>query len=298
MVTVKLWGGLGNQLFQYAYGYQLAKKLNTGIVLDTSWFRLQNLREPEILKLQITYDAVECTWDKSKAIALLNKPFVNRLIRIPPVAKYRLGKLVYFKESRFHYSSQIHSFRAKDAYIDGYWQCPRYFENLKADYMRMFTPASISEEVLRMGEMLRRSNSVAIHVRRGDYPSKKVWYSRLVTIQDAYYQQAVAYMEAHNPGCSYYLFSNDRDDAKAMLSQIVDREIMTADIPNLTAMDEWYLMSCCQHQIIGNSTFSWWSAYLNKKPEKIVCAPNYSLGNDDMIPADWVAFGSREELEK
>ena len=290
MITVKLWGGLGNQLFQYAYGLQLAKKAHTGIILDTSWFSQQDLRKPEILDLDIQFDRVEETWKTNKKIAFLNKKIPNRGIRIPRNFKHRVGGVTYLKETRFHYMESIRNFSASEAYVDGYWQCPRYFEDVSRDLQSMFVPTSIREAVWCLGQQLRQENSVAVHVRRGDYPAKKGAFHRLATIHDEYYTQAVAYMQQHNSGAKYYLFSNDPADAANMIKPLVGDALQTFEFGARSALEEWYLMRCCQHQIIGNSTFSWWAAYLNDNPKKIVCAPDYNMGNDDIIPEEWIKF--------
>lgn len=290
MITVKLWGGLGNQLFQYAYGYQLAKRARTGIILDTSWFSRQDLRQPEILKLNIAYDRVEKTWEENKKIAFLNRKYPNRLIRLPRNFKTRVGNMTYLKETRFCYMESIRSFSEPDAYVDGYWQCPRYFSEVSGELKKMLVPTQISEPVQRYAQQLRQENSVAVHVRRGDYPARKGLFSRLATIHDEYYKQAVGYMQEKNPGARYYLFSNDPADASGLIAPLVGKDLQKIELTELTALDEWYLMGCCRHQIIGNSTFSWWSAYLNDYPQKLVCAPDYNMGNDDIIPEDWIKF--------
>lgn len=288
MIIIKLWGGLGNQMFQYAFGYQLAKKTNSEIVLDVSWFTQQNMREPEILKFRIEYSEIKRVWEDNGTIAFLNRPYPNRLIRIPGFARYRISGMDYLKESRYSYSEKIAEYGGDSVYLDGYWQCPKYFEAEENDLRHMYIPKQISDEVFEIGEKMRHENSVALHVRRGDYPKKRLWYSRLLALDDEYYKQAVREMEERRPGCQYYLFSNEIDSAKNMIQQIIERDVEVIRGLSLTALDEWYLMGCCQNQIIGNSTFSWWAAYVNGKQDKVVCAPNKYFGNENIIPSNWV----------
>lgn len=288
MIIVKLWGGLGNQLFQYAYGYMLAKKNNVEIILDVSWFQSQNIREPEILKLNITYDTVVQIWEDNNWIRFLNKKNVNRLIRIPRIAKYKHEQLTYLKESRYRYIPEYTQIDDKCIYIDGYWQCPKYFQNVRQDLLKRFVPKIVSEKVEILGRRLQKENSVAIHVRRGDYPSKKHFGSRLLALTDDYYKKAIQYMISHIDNGHYYLFSNDIQNAKKMLLTVIDEDIEVISQENMSALDEWYLMSCCQNQIIGNSTFSWWAAYLNSNANKTVCAPDNYWGNDEILLNDWI----------
>lgn len=288
VIIVKLWGGLGNQLFQYAYAYHVAKKNECKLILDISWFKRQDLREPEILKLNVKYDDVCELWDKNKAIGFWNKSTPNRILRILPYAKYRIAKMDYLKESRGKYVAPIARFKSQKAYLDGYWQCPMYFDEIKEELKELFVPMSISDEVIALGEQLKRNNTVAVHIRRGDYPTKKIWYSRLKTIGNEYYKSAIRIMKNINPNAEYYLFSNDVAGTKGMIEEIIGEPINVLPLNKCSALDEWYLMSCCQNQIIGNSTFSWWTAYINGCENKKVIAPDGYMGNDDILPEDWI----------
>lgn len=287
MVIIKLWGGLGNQLFQYAYGYQLAKKINSKILLDTSWFDKQSLRQPEILNLPIKFVSAERAVFQNNTINLLNRRFLNILIRFPSYACYKIKGGYYLKESRYKFSEKLNHFNYDNTYIDGYWQCPKYFDWIKNELEKMYIPLNIRPEVEALAIKLKNINSVAIHVRRGDYSKNKKWYSRLKIIDNEYYFRAISLMDKLNKNAKYYLFSNDIKDAQQTLNYIVNKEINQPHIANLTSIEEWYLMYNCKNQIIGNSTFSWWAAYLNNYAQKIVIAPNNYMGNDDIIPETW-----------
>ena len=288
MIIIKLWGGLGNQLFQYAYGYQLAKKNNTSIVLDLSWFKNNGSQDPNILKLNIQYSEKLFLTDKNPQINFWNKKHPNRLLRILPRAIYHIGGYNYLKESRFRYSSFVDNYSKDNTYVDGYWQVPRYFDSEKDDLKRIFSINALDEKIVELGKQLK--NKTAIHVRRGDYPKQKLFYSRLLTVSDAYYHSAIKYLEEQGK-TNFVIFSNDIEDAKAMLSKTSNSkfDIISFD-RKLTDLEEWYLMSSCENIIIGNSTCSWWAAYLNPNQNKIVCAPNKYFGNDDIIPNDWFVF--------
>lgn len=288
MIILKLWGGLGNQLFQYAYGYQLSRKIETDLVLDTSWYKTQNQREPEILKLNIQYERIDNIWDKERCIRIFNNKLINIIIRVPAFAQYQLKTLSYLKETRFSFDSRICEFTKDNVYLDGYWQCPRYFSSVNPQLIELFKPLYIEKEIFDYGQELKKSKSIAIHVRRGDYPKKKILYSRLVSIGNKYYEEAIKFVQAELGECDFYLFSNDLLGVTPFIHKLVGNNLKFIEIKRpLSSLEEWYLMRCCQNQIIGNSTFSWWAAFLNNYERKIVCAPDKFMGNDDIIPKDW-----------
>ncbi len=290
MIVIKLWGGLGNQLFQYAYGYQLAKKTGTTIILDTSWFDKQNLREPEILKLNLKYNGVENYAQKNYDIRLMNSKILNIAIRIPKYAHYELKKIDYLKESRFRYLQTLNDYNISNTYIDGYWQCPKYFDWVRDDLIQLYVPLGIRDEVISFGNKLSTINSTAVHVRHGDYKSThRRWYSRLKIIGKDYYDEAIKLMKNKKMETHYFVFSDDIEGAKTELKNVIGNDLDSVShyFSNLSGLEEWYLMSKCQNQIIGNSTFSWWAAYLNLNNNKIVIAPDKYMGNDDIIPCNW-----------
>lgn len=287
MITIKLSGGLGNQLFQYAYGYQMAKKIGTGIILDISWFEKQNLREPEILKFSINYDEVDCVCKHNKVVRVINNKNINRALRVIGFNSYKIGGYNYLKESRYKYTKILHDYARDNSFLDGYWQCPKYFSHIRLELLKMYKTNEISPGVKELGEIMKKQNSIAIHVRRGDYPQKKQLISRLIAINDDYYNKAVKYMLSKVNEPIVYVFSNDMIDALDMLKPILPGLINNIDIQT-TALDEWYLMKCCRNQIIGNSTFSWWAAYLNEYKQKVVIAPNKFWGNDNILPHNWI----------
>lgn len=288
MITIKLWGGLGNQLFQYAYGYHLAKRNRTSIILDLSWFKVNGSQAPNILKLNIDYLDKAYIADENPQIGFWNKKYPNRILRILPKGFYHIGGLNYLKETRFRYSKYIHDYSKDNTYIDGYWQVPDYFSDVKDDLRNLFAINDLDEKIVQLGEQLK--NKTAIHVRRGDYPKKKLFYSRLLTVSDAYYQLAINYFEKKGVN-NFVIFSNDIEDTKKMLNRVSNSIFETVSIDRqLTDLEEWYLMGSCKNIIIGNSTFSWWAAYLNPYEDKIVCAPNKYFGNNDIIPKEWITF--------
>ena len=161
--------------------------------------------------------------------------------------------------------------------LNGYFQGERYFQDCEAIIRREFT-------VIKIPGVLE-GESVAIHVRRGDYahdPTTKAYHGLLGM---EYYEKAIAYMIERVPGARFYLFSDDPAWIKKHLPGTVISCGMMSDY------EELCLMAQCKHQIIANSSFSWWGAWLNRNPQKIVVAPKQwfkSKDDNDIVPKEWV----------
>ena len=294
MVIIKLWGGLGNQLFQYSYGYKIAQKTGDKLYLDISWYKHHNDRQPEILNFNISYDEVGEYWKQNKRIAFLNKKWPNRIIRIINASSFKFGGVNYLKETKAKYVKKYDLFKKNNCYLDGYWQCPRYFESHYLSLKEKFVPKNTSQELPRIIKIVNSVESVAIHLRRGDYLKKKSLFTRLKTISEDYYLKALEYFSSHKRSGKYvfFVFSNDIKEAKKMFEPFSDKwdfRFLSNEF-NLSAIDEWLIMKNCKHQIIGNSTFSWWCAYLNEHKDKIVISPNAYMGNLDILPSEWISI--------
>lgn len=178
-----------------------------------------------------------------------------------------------------------------DTLFYGYWQCEDFFKNFKNEIIKSFSfdTSLLSNETLRFKAKIEASNSISIHIRRGDYLTEKniKMYGGICNSQ--YYNRAVHKMikEVENP--TFFVFSNDMEWVKKNL-----------DIPNSiyvncnSGSDSWqdlYLMTCCKHNIIANSSFSWWGAWLNQNENKVVISPSRFMNigdNRDLIPSSWI----------
>ena len=194
-------------------------------------------------------------------------------------------------EINFKFYPSVFSKPAKKQYFSGAFQSYRYFEDYRQKLLKEFAfdTTKLSEQTKHMAIKINATNSVSIHVRRGDYMSP-LWYENLGCICDiAYYQRAIAEMERHVKEPHYFVFSDDIDYVRDNL------KLPNAEYVNFNhATDSWqdmYLISQCRHHIIANSSFSWWGAWLDKSDEKVVIAPNKwwaSLDHDDVVPPAWI----------
>jgi len=233
MITIRLIGGLGNQMFQYAFGFALAKRKRTNLSLDIS--SLKKFDTPRIFELDqfcITRGNIG------------QKPL---LVKIP-----KIGKL----------------FKPFLNYFDGYFQSEKYFADCIEDIRKEFQ----FKDKLKIPE----GNAVAIHIRRGDYV--KLADIHLVCTP-AYYENAIAYIQSHVENPTFYVFSEDLEWVRQNIN-IPSNSVFVDYNQDMPSSHDMQLMSLCKHNIISNSSYSWWAAWLNKNPGKIVVAPDKWFAND------------------
>lgn len=279
MIIVQLRGGLGNQLFQYALGRHLAFLNQTELKLDISLLNEVN---------SWTYRTYSLNDFNIKA-TLATKDEINRL-------RGRWGGFVPFLgsqkaivEPHFHFYAPVLSL--KDAvYLDGYWQSEKYFIDI-ADVIREdLTPkvsGSDTYEVLK--ESITQCNAVSIHIRRGDYVTNSKANCYFKPCEAEYYQKAIQYLVKYISNPVFFVFSDDILWAKANFKI----DFPTYFVEGNSAQEDLWLMASCGYQIIANSTFSWWGAWLNQQPDKIVIAPQTwfstkRFNTQDLLPETWI----------
>jgi hypothetical protein len=279
MIIVNIYGGLGNQLFQYAAGRQLAEKHQTTLKLDIENFKRDKRREYSLHHFNIK--EIFCT------------AFDKAIIK----GKERIRKLLNNDGPGAIYTEQNLSFDNKMAglgnnmYLDGYWGNEKYFTSIENIIRNEFTvarpPGGINELYL---QKIRSANSVAIHIRRGDYVSDKETNAVHGVCSIAYYQEAIAQLSAKTSNPSFFIFSDDIPWVKANLA-ISKFPVDYVEHNNNHAHEDLRLMYSCKHNIIANSSFSWWGAWLNNNPGKIIIAPekwNNIPGSKTELPDQWV----------
>ena len=200
----------------------------------------------------------------------------------------------YYKERHFHYDPDLNKAN-QDLYLDGYWQSEKYFVSYRDDLLKAFTlKADLHEQTLRYRKMIEESKAVSLHIRRGDYISNPHTNSVHGTCSLEYYKKAVNQITKRVKNPHFYIFSDDLAWTKENLSfiKVVTFVELDEKIPD---HEEMYLMSWCQHNIIANSSFSWWGAWLNQNPHKTVIAPkkwfnDTTINTNDLIPEDWLCL--------
>lgn len=285
MITTKLIGGLGNQMFQYAAGRALALRLGVGLKLDVRAFSDYKLHGYGLNHFAI--QAREA--DASELPVIRRETFAGRVLR-------RLGvkpSPSAFCEKAFTFDADVLTLRDR-TYLDGYWQSERYFADFANEIRADLTVATPSTADNAMWlERIRERESVSLHVRRGDYVSNSQANAVHGTCDLDYYQRAVQYLvEKLRCDPVFYVFSDDPDWVAENLC-LPHEMIYIRHNDAARNYEDLRLMASCAHHIIANSTFSWWGAWLNASPDKVVVAPKNWFRNDahdarDLLPQSWV----------
>jgi glycosyl transferase family 11 len=294
VITVRLQGGLGNQMFQYAAGYALARRLSVPLRLDLSWYREVTGRRYGLDVFSITGRIA--TDDEVRREGIRPPGRIARgLSQLRAQLGARLGVRAsarpgYVREPGFPFWPGFLEL-ADGSTLDGYWQSERYFaevaEPLRGEFAMREAPDPAN---LRTLDAIRAGESVAVHVRRGDYQSDPHTRRYHGTTSPEYYQAAVRRMLAITKDPRFYVFSDDPDWAEAHLAFGAPTTCVRQDAPERDHED-LRLMSAARHHIIANSTFGWWGAWLAGAPGQTVIAPRawFMDGPDarDVVPARW-----------
>lgn len=284
MIIVKITGGLGNQLFQYAIGRALSLKLDCELVLDTSFYSQQTLRKYELDKFNIQARlATKAEINKAGA----GHHIIARLIRKLGITLLLYPNYIKELES-ISYVSAIDNCQA-GCYLDGYWQNPNYFENYKDTLCKDFSPITpISKPATKWLDKVQATESVSLHVRRGDYIENAHTNSLHGTCSLEYYRNAITHMQRQVKTPILYIFSDDIQWCKNNLT-FIDNAYFVDDTES--AIDDLVLMQNCKANIIANSTFSWWGAWLNLSQRLQVAPRNWFCSEDrnsqEIYPRSW-----------
>lgn len=278
MIISKVTGGLGNQLFQYAIGYTLAKDRKTKLYLDINDFKNYKLRSFKLDQFNVDYSKMTSI---HKAVVILSNKtqLVSKYFPILPKTIKEKDRIPDFEN--------IHG----SLYLIGFWQNPNYFEKYKKDLLIQFTlKDELSNEYLKLKSEMNKGESVAIHIRRGDYANNKHTLSVHGLMPLSYYKSAVKKIKTSSKKHKYFIFSDDPKWVKSNFTFINNYHLVSEKINS--DLEELFLISECKHQIIANSTFSWWGAWLNQYPKKQVIAPkNWMKAKKNIIkyiyPKDW-----------
>lgn len=244
MISCKLMGGLGNYMFQIATAYTHAKRMNTTMVVD------------------------------SRDIMQVHKPHTEYLSNLFRNVDFGIPSTSHvYNEQTFSYSPIP---KLDNIKLIGYFQSEKYFD--RDLVLKLF---DIEDVVTQDIQSITESESVSIHVRRGDYKSNQANHP-LCSL--SYYESAIDLLGNDK---EYYVFSDDIEWCKTVFDKRFNF------VSGLYDWEEMYLMSKCKHNIIANSTFSWWGAWLNKNDNKVIApktwfGPLKTLNTSDLLPDNWI----------
>lgn len=277
MIITRLHGRLGNQMFQYAAAAGLAARHGTGVALDARGAIARN----------------EGVLTRVFDLPLTTPSSLPPLKSEAPV-RYALWRSTgsaprFRRENGLGYNREIESYN-DGCYLHGYWQSEQYFTHIADQIRRDFTfPEFTNQQNADMAARISESTAISLHVRRGDY----LTLGAHVLCDQAYYETALSsILDTLSGTPTVFVFSDDPQWAKDNLPLPVEKVVVDFNGPE-TDFEDMRLMSLCQHNIIGNSSFSWWAAWLNQTPDKRVAGPTSWFGdpklqNPDILPPDWM----------
>ena len=259
-------GGLGNQMFQYAFGILLGPNTQ----YDTSWFSAIK-GDKNVTQREYELDF----WNINPRLTNKPKKRFFGLLRI---------KKIHERPENIYNAKLL---QTKHGVIQGYFQVAKYYEPIRAQLLQDFTPRNKpNAENKKLLDLISKTNSVSLHIRRGDY----VKLQQVHGLCDLdYYKRGIEYIANKIRKPHFFIFS---DDTEWVLENLkIDFPYTVVDI-NHGRDSAWdmYLMAQCKHNIIANSSFSWWGAWLNQNPDKIVIAPMCWFADGtatDIIPQEW-----------
>lgn len=287
MIIVQLLGGLGNQMFQYALGRRLSIDRQVPLKLDVSGFETYTLRQYYLDHFNIHAE-----------IATPGDILRFRSYRIDQRVKRRIERLTRPYYDRSIVNEQTPGFDSRilrvggDVCLDGYWQNEQYFDTIQAHIREEFTlKAPPSAANLAMLRQIESTQSVSLHIRRGDYASNPLTNQYHGLLPLTYYQEAAAKISDRVSDPHFFVFSDDPGWAHDHLR--LDFPVIIVDVNGpAQGHEDLRLMSACQRHIIANSSFSWWGAWLSSSPRKLVYAPARWFTDPVMnaqyaLPANW-----------
>ena len=275
MIISEFIGGFGNQLFEYACAYAQARRMNTKLVLDSMFLATDTLRNYELDSLSLRYDFVFRIPQKYPYIitVALRKCF-HFFLRI--IAKNYAERKAYVFDDKMCALSGNWRLR-------GYWQSEKYFKDYRDEIVSMLTPTyPMTASFLKLKEQIESTNSVAVHVRRGDYVALGICLS------DVYYREALLRIRQKVNAPVFYVFSDDMEYAKQLFAEFVSDQVVPICYEgHNSTIEDFLLMKSCKHNIIANSSYSWWGAWANVHEDKIVVVPKRE-NKDDFYPEEWI----------
>jgi hypothetical protein len=287
MIISRLIGGLGNQLFQYAFGFRLARELSTELMLDITPFQTYKLHHYALDNFAIE--------QRLASADMVDE--IHRFRARPPIFRFFDRSRRILEERGMQYMRRYVVFKpAGQVYLHGYWQSFRYFESVEKELRKTLQLRSeLSERDLKILAQLKSLGRVgSIHVRRSDYITNPAANQIHGSCALSYYSSAAELLKETRGISTYLVFSDDSAWVREHFKIKANLIIVDHNGPMRNFAD-LYLMAACDSNIIANSSFSWWAAWLNHNKAKVVIAPRHWYADKrlngqtaDLVPPDWV----------
>lgn len=290
MIIVNLYGGLGNVMFQYALGRHLS------------------LKNKAVLKFDITAAKTNPLGDYSLSLEAFHINIHDNLASADEIAKFmkykrRTGRRwflynrfladnrKYIQQKRFCFEPEILHCK-DDFYLEGWWQTERYFVDIRDVLLQDFTVRNpLQGKNKEIAEQIRRTNAISVHVRRCDYVTNPITRAFHGELTKTYYDEALFRITANVENPVLFVFSDDT--LWVAKNMPFPSETVYIGWNGSDPHEDMRLMSMCAHNIVANSSFGWWGAWLNRNPNKIVIAPRNwvatsKLDTKDVVPDSWI----------
>jgi hypothetical protein len=290
MVIIRILGGLGNQMFQYAAGRALSRSVEQPLLLDLRGFEGYALHQGfELGRIFATPMNAASAGDVIKMLGWRAPDLVRKVLKRTQSSVLRGEHLAI--EPHFKYWDGVRTGGAP-RYLMGYWQSEMYFkdyaETIRSDF-RFRTP--LDNTSCEIEKRILTTDAISLHVRRGDYLTHAATAKILSACSLDYYNAAMNYISERVRTPHFFVFSDDMEWVKSNLSIPFNKTYVEHN-QGAASYRDMQLMHKCRHHVIANSSFSWWGAWLNPSPEKLVIAPKawFCDGRDDtdLIPDGWV----------
>lgn len=293
MVLIQLKGGLGNQMFQYSTAKILAQKNNCNILTDNSFFYFntqKSIHTPRNFDLSVFNicgkEALSSDIQYFNKLSIKNKLYNHLGLNFPKT----------YVETSFKYNPHLLNLKSP-VYLKGYFQSYKYFLGWEHLIKKTFSFSVDQIDKLNKDILFEIENSfsLSVHIRRGDYIQDETTQKFHGNCDVNYYQSAISILASKNPECKLFFFSDDIDWVKEQFSQLPYPKRFIDHNTDENSWKDMYLMSSCKNNIIANSSFSWWAAWLNNNKNKVVIAPlewfatkDEKWDTKDLIPPNWV----------
>ncbi len=282
MITLQLSGGLGNQMFQAAAAFALAKRTDAALCFDLTEFERYDLRKFLLNCFNLPESVQSFSKSHSLVDLIVNKIHCNNR----------------YIEPHYHFDERF--FQIKDGKtMQGYFQSERYFKEIESDIRQYFTLKNAlslqSQEIFK--QIKKAKTSISLHVRCGDYLSDAKTQAVHGSVSRDYYQNAIALMQKiYGKSAVFFIFSDDLDYVEENFDFVAKTVIVSGNDDR--PQEDMMLMAACDHNILANSSFSWWGAWLNDNSDKTVIAPRNWFApqtlahksTKDLFPEGWITL--------
>ena len=290
MIIVRYKGGMGNQMFQYAFGRQLAARTGDRLVFDPTNLLYRN-NPPDFVYRNYDLDVFRPSADNFLAPPNLLAPLYNlRIEKLSQALSWSVNrKLPVIKEPHFHVSLELLDEVQTGAIYDGWWQSPTYFAGVEREVRRDFQFArEIIPESRKLLERIEQSNAICLNVRRTDF----LKVDTLNATNKEYFLKGGDYLGRKLSEPRFFVFSDDVDWCREHIRLDFPTEVVGHEHKGYKFGNYMQLMTRCRHFLIPNSSFAWWAAWLNTGKDKEVVAPRRwftdpTIDTSDLVPDNW-----------